>query len=87
MAHTFSLVAEAVLFAAVRALPCDPVAGHAPYVFIHTHLTDLKTAPTGPAERGNLPAAMAGFVPGSAPFPAILFFHGYVGHNPVIPFS
>jgi len=76
--HDFSLVAETVLLATVRALPRDAVAGHAPHVFIHARLTDSEAAPTGPAERGHLPAAMASLIPGPAPFSAILTSPGKV---------
>ena len=76
--HDFLLVAETVLLAAVRALPGDAVAGHAPHVFVHARLTDSEAAPAGPAERGYFPAAMAGFIPGSAFFTAISYFPGSV---------
>ena len=76
MEHDFSLVAKTVLLTAVRALPCNAVAGHAPHVFVHAHLTDPEAAPAYPAKRGPLPAAMTGFILGSAPFPAIRFFPG-----------
>jgi len=76
--HDFLLVAKTVLLAAVRALPGDAVAGHAPHVFIHTLLTDSETAPAGPAERGYFPAAMTGLIPGSEPFSAIRAFPGNV---------
>jgi hypothetical protein len=83
--YDFSLVAKTVLLSAVRALPGDAVAGHAPHVFIHARLTDSEPAPAGPAERGYLPAAMTGFIPGSAPFSAILAFPGNVGHDILNP--
>jgi len=71
MEHDFLLIAETILFAAIRALPRDTVAGHAPHIFIHARLTDSKTAPAGPAERGRLPAAMTGLIPGPVPFSTI----------------
>jgi hypothetical protein len=54
-----SLIAETVLFPTVRALPRNPVARHAPKIFFHARLTDLKAAATGPVERvfaGTAPA-------------------------------
>ena len=78
MGPDFSLVAKTVLLAAVRALPGDAVAGHAPHIFIHARLTDSEAAPAGPAERGCFPAAMTGFIPGSQPFSAIPAFPGRV---------
>ena len=54
-----SLVAESVLLSTVRALPGDGIAGHTPYVFFHTTLTDAKTAATLPAKTKFLPAAVA----------------------------
>lgn len=69
--HDFLLVAETVLLAAVRALPRDAVAGHAPHVFIHARLTDSEAAPTGPAEWCHIPAAMADLIPGPAPFSTV----------------
>ena len=44
------LVAVSVLPAAIRALPGNAVAGHAPLVFIHALLAHGKPAPAGPAE-------------------------------------
>ena len=51
-----SLVPEPILIPAVRALPGDGIAGHAPDVFIHTFLADVETAATAPAE-AEFPAA------------------------------
>jgi len=53
------LIPESVLPAAVRALPGDAVAGHAPDVFRHAILADMKTAAAMPAEREYAGAAMA----------------------------
>jgi len=54
-----SLVSKTVLCAAVRALPGDPIARHAPEIFLHTLLTDLESAPAHPAKRNFLIAAVA----------------------------
>jgi len=53
------LVAEPILVPAVRALPGDGVAGHAPYVFSHTFLADIETTSTAPAKAKFLAAAVA----------------------------
>jgi len=50
------LIPESVLAAAVRALPGDAVAGHAPYVFVHAALAYHEAAATIPA-KGHLAAA------------------------------
>lgn len=63
------LVSEPVEAAAVGALPGDPVAGHAPDVFLHAILADLESAPAGPAKGHLLIAAVADIGPG---FPAPL---------------
>jgi hypothetical protein len=81
------LVAKTVLLAAVRALPGNAVAGHAPHVFIHARLTDSETAPAGPAERGDFPTAVTGFIPGSQPFSAVPAFPGNVRHYILNPIS
>ena len=52
----FLLVAKSILSSAVRALPGDGIAGHAPEVFFHTILTDFKSAAALPA-KGKFPAA------------------------------
>jgi len=63
------LVPKPVESAAVGALPGDPVAGHAPEVFLHAFLADLESAPASPA-KGHLPvAAVTDIGPG---FPAPL---------------
>ena len=53
------MVPEPILIPAVRALPGDGIAGHAPDVFIHTFLADVETAATAPAEAKLLAAAVA----------------------------
>lgn len=56
-----SLVAEAVGFAAIGAIPCDAVTGKTPNVFIHAALADGEPAmPAFPAEPNAFAAAMAG---------------------------
>ena len=53
------MVAKSILVPAVRALPGDAIAGHAPYVFIHTFLADVETTSTAPAKSKFFAAAMA----------------------------
>jgi hypothetical protein len=53
------LITVSVLGSAVRALPGNPVAGHAPLVLIHTCLAHGKTATALPAEHKQALAAMA----------------------------
>lgn len=54
------LVAEAVGFAAIGAIPRDAVTGNPPKVFFHAALADGKPAvPAFPAESQAFPAAMA----------------------------
>ena len=77
----YLLIAEPVLAPAVRALPGNGVAGHAPDVFIHALLADIETTPTAPAEAKILAAAVAliAFLPAaSAPIARGLcrLFHG-----------
>ena len=55
-----SLVPKTILIPAVRALPGDGIAGHPPYVFMHTFLTDMEAAPALPAETKLPAAAVAG---------------------------
>jgi hypothetical protein len=62
------LVAEPVVFAAIRTLPGDGIAGHAPHVFQHTVLADAEPAATRPAEWKALTAAVADADLGSAVF-------------------
>jgi len=45
------LIAEPVPLATIRALPGNAVARHAPEVFIHAFLANLKAASALPAER------------------------------------
>jgi hypothetical protein len=44
------LVAKSILATTIRALPGDIVAGHPPKIFIHTHLTNMKTAAAAPTK-------------------------------------
>jgi len=60
------LVAESVLFAALRTVPENAVAGHAPEVFIHAGLADGKPAPAGPGEHRRISATVTGPVFGPA---------------------
>ena len=53
------LVAKSILVPAVRALPGDAIAGHAPYVFTHTSLADIEAAATAPAEAKFFAATVA----------------------------
>jgi hypothetical protein len=57
--ETGLLVSKSVLAATVRALPGDPVAGHAPHIFIHARLTDHEAAAAAPAKRGGFGTAVA----------------------------
>ena len=54
-----SLVPKPILVPAIRALPGDGVAGHAPYVFMHAFLADIETTATAPAKPKFLAAAVA----------------------------
>jgi len=54
------LIPKPILLPAVRALPGDGIAGHPPYVFMHTLLTDMEAAPASPAKAKFPAAAMAG---------------------------
>jgi hypothetical protein len=58
----FLLVPKSILFPAVRALPGDGIAGHAPNVLRHTVLTDTKSAAAPPA-KGKFPAAAVAKIP------------------------
>jgi hypothetical protein len=58
------LIAKSVLGTAIRTLPGNAVAGHAPLIFIHACLTNGKPAPAGPAERGGTAAAVTNPVDG-----------------------
>lgn len=53
------LITETVLSAAIGALPGDPVAGHAPDIFVHAGLADAESASASPAKEEFLPAAVA----------------------------
>ena len=53
------LVAEPVVPPAVRALPCDAIARHAPDIFMHAGLADAETASALPTKRKFLTAAVA----------------------------
>jgi hypothetical protein len=55
----YLLIPKPVLVPAVRALPGDGVAGHAPDVFMHAFLADIEAASTAPAEAKFLAAAVA----------------------------
>jgi len=75
------LVAKSILVPAVRALPGDGIAGHTPYVFIHTFLADVETTPTAPAKCKFFAAAMAPIFAVSAVLAPVVrdwcrFFHG-----------
>jgi len=50
------LIPKPILVSTIRALPGDGIAGHPPYVFVHTFLTDMKAATATPAE-AKLPVA------------------------------
>jgi hypothetical protein len=52
------LIAESIVSAAVRALPGDAVAGHAPHVFMHAGLANAEAAAALPAKGKLLPAAV-----------------------------
>jgi len=54
------LIPKPILLPAVRALPGDGIAGHPPYVFMHTHLTDMEAATAPPAKAKFPAAAVAG---------------------------
>ena len=81
-----SLVAEAILSAAIRTLPGDPVAGHTPHIFQHTHLTNAKAASAGPAERKYTAAAITLSVCPPESLTANPFFNGRVGHQQTLLF-
>ncbi|CAB1061431.1 hypothetical protein D1BOALGB6SA_6204 [Olavius sp. associated proteobacterium Delta 1] len=75
------MVAKPILVAAIRALPGDGIAGHAPDVFIHTFLADIETTSALPAEAKFLAAAVAlkaSFFVASAPVSGFWcrLFHG-----------
>jgi hypothetical protein len=53
------LVPQPILVPAVGALPGDGIAGHAPYVFIHTFLANMESTSTAPAKAKFFAAAVA----------------------------
>ena len=53
------LITIAIPLTAVRALPCDAIAGHPPKIFMHAFLAYLKAAATRPAEWRRTSAASA----------------------------
>jgi hypothetical protein len=78
------LIPEPVLAAAVRTLPGNAVAGHAPHIFMHAFLADHKSAAAAPAEGNFFSTAMAGlrtFLPSARPAkrPGCSVVHGYIG--------
>lgn len=56
---SFLLIAKTVLSTAIGALPGDPVAGHAPDIFMHAGLADAESTSTLPAKGKFLPTAVA----------------------------
>jgi hypothetical protein len=66
-----SLVAEAILSTAIRTLPGDPVAGHAPDIFFHTFLADTESTSAFPTKRKFFPAAMTDMLTPAAIFSSI----------------
>jgi len=54
------LIPKSILVPAIRALPGDGIAGHPPYIFMHTLLTDMEAATTAPAKAKFPAAAVAG---------------------------
>ena len=79
--QTQLLVPKTILFATVRALPGDAVAGQSPEVFLHAFLAHTKTTAASPAKRELLSATMtvAG-TPATPPF-SVSGFHGRVFHE------
>jgi len=76
-----SLIPKPILIPAIRALPGNGIAGHAPDIFRHTFLANAETASAAPAETKFFTAAvapiialLASFAPGSGD--RIGFFHG-----------
>jgi len=62
------LIAKPILLPAIRALPGNGIAGHPPYIFIHTRLTDVEATPAPPAKAKFAAAAVAGKAGWSAAF-------------------
>jgi TRAP-type uncharacterized transport system fused permease subunit len=53
------LIAKSILAAAIGTLPGNPIAGHAPYIFMHAALANIEPASALPAEHEFLAAAVA----------------------------
>jgi len=75
------LVPKPVLIPAIRALPGNGIAGHAPDIFRHTFLADGETAAAAPAETKFFTAAVAPIIAPAAAFAPgggdrVAFFHG-----------
>jgi hypothetical protein len=75
------LVPKPVLIPAIRALPGNGIAGHAPDIFRHTFLADGETAAAAPAETKFFTAAVAPIIALAASFAPgggdrVGFFHG-----------
>jgi hypothetical protein len=75
------LIPEPVLAAAVRTLPGNAVAGHAPHILMHALLADHESAAAAPAEGDVLGTAMAdlgAFLPAARPAyrPGCIVVHG-----------
>jgi hypothetical protein len=68
------LIAESIHSTTVRALPGNVVAGHAPDIFLHAGLADLKTAAAAPAKWMNPVAAMALLFRRAPPAPSAITF-------------
>ncbi len=54
------MIPKPILVPTIRALPGDGIAGHPPYVFMHTLLTDMEAAAAAPAKAKFLATAVAG---------------------------
>lgn len=74
-----SLVSEAVLFTAVRALPGNKITGHTPQVCMHATLANAEAAAAAPAKWEYLGAAVAQmvFYSGSPPGGIASRSHGH----------
>ena len=75
-----SLVTKSILLPTVRALPGDGIAGHTPYVFLHTVLADIETATASPAKGKFLAAAVANMLEHFATFSPVGRFCTWVFH-------
>jgi hypothetical protein len=69
------LIAQAILFPAVRTLPGNSVTGHAPLVFFQAVLTQRKAASAVPAKGEIFLTAMANLICGFISFFPICHFH------------